>query len=223
MWMHCGCGSMYQPIPKASQAVYTQKYYDKWKEQKMIVGRHSHLVRTYFPIIEETVWSREMLDVGFGLPYVMEEAQDRGWISTGIDLSANADNGLIDDIIREDVMEWKPPMVHKAEEITKGWDLVWCHHVLEGLGNPREAILKMHELTNNNGILFIATPDPTFVSKAGRKQFVHFTPQEVNFMWSMESLCKFLEGNGFEVIMQRRNYTQHYPQSQDMHILAQKR
>ncbi len=87
------------------------------------------------------------------------------------------------------------------DDIPNDFDFVTMWHSLEHFINPNETIKKIYSKINQNGTLIIRVPAfDSFESKLLKSRWVWFQSQFHYFHYSLKSLTKLLENNGFEVI-----------------------
>ncbi len=212
LWFFCTCGVVFQEhppekVPKDQQFIdnhFTLKEYD-------LIGRHAAYV--YSPLIEELVYGRKMLDVGFGPTTNMEYFRKRGWITFGMD--SNKDIATTERIYQADFEE-------DSRMPQSPYDLIWMSTVLEQFHNPKAALQKAYDLLQENGVLYIATPDTDFLYSKLQQEWTHWQAKTNYIMWNIKSLTAELEKIGFQVIMARRNYYQRFGYLNDIHLICQK-
>jgi len=228
LWYHCQCGVAFQseyPSHDVYDKVYTAEYIG-FKEAKL---RGEYAARLYAPLIEELIYSRNMLDVGFNTPYVMDYMEDRGWNVWGIDINKDTDAGgnkYKGDFLTYDFQP-KPRDKAMKELVEKGkikrtFDLIFMSHVLEHFNDPLAALRKCWNLIPDGGVLFIAVPDVDFIFKLSPAGFPHWTKKEHYVLWNERALRREVERIGFKVIMSRRNFSSRFISWYDVHLLAQR-
>ena len=210
-WYRCDCGVIFQKDEPAHDE-YTEKYvagYAGYNNAKLI---NIHAARTYVNMIEELTMGRKLLDVGFNLPYNMNYYIDRGWIAKGIDM--NPTLGESTNIINGNF---------ETTEFKEDFSLIWMSHVFEHFTDPIKVLRKCHDMLQEDGMLYISTPDIHFISKTGVSRFPHWKKREHKIMWTMDSLARELKRIGFNIIMKRQNFVSRYTGWYDCHIIAQKK
>jgi ubiquinone/menaquinone biosynthesis C-methylase UbiE len=81
--------------------------------------------------------------------------------------------------------------VQKLNFPSGSFDGVFCHHVIEHLENPFEALKEFHRVLQAGGILYVETPDPSSIwAKADETHLYAF---------SKEHLKRILKKAGFKV------------------------
>jgi len=212
LWYYCICGIIFNkdfPDPEPKTEEYLKKYRD-FKEYELIAKQP---VRIYAPIIEELTMGRKMLDIGFGTGKNMEYFKERGWVSFGIE--KNKDTKETDRIIKDDF--------ESTDKLYKStYDLVWMSHVLEKFKDPLSALYKARELLQENGVLYIATPDIDFLYGKPSGEWTHWNKSDNHILWNTRSVKRELERIGFNIVMCRRNYYSRFGFYHDLHLIAQR-
>lgn len=212
LWYKCPCGTIFQKnIP--DHDVYTNEYAEGLIDVKLGDLVNIHSARTYVTLIEELVYGRKMLDIGFGVTHTMDFFKNRGWIPFGIDILEKYKG-------RENITTDNFETYEKFDDY---YDLIWLSHVLQHFKNPIEALQKVYYLLPEDGVIYIATPDINFIYKSGIPGWGHFKKREHYVMWNEMALCRELKRIGFDIVMKRRNFSKRFTAYYDLHIIAQKR
>lgn len=225
----CQCGVIYQKnFPENVDNVYDGKYLDGYVNAD--VRQATHAVYVYAPLIEESTYGRQMLDVGMAHDHVIKEFEKRGWITYGIDRNKDLKAG--GNIYKGDFetydfnLKLTPELKEKFGDLDilpRKFDLIWMNHVLEHFKDPISALKKCYNLLSETGVLYIAVPDVDFIFKTGVAQFPHWKPNEHYVLWNETSLVRELEKIGFNIVMKRRNFSSRWMSWYDVQIIAQKR
>ena len=210
LWYTCHCGVLFQsecPEFVTRDSSYNDRFYALKEYESVGV----HLAKTYSPIIEEMTLGRKMLDVGFGTGESMKFFKKRGWVSFGME--TNIDTIETDRIFKDNF--------ETTDKLYKDtYDLVWMGYLLHKLKDPKAALVKAKEILHEGGVLFISTADIDFLYSKPSGQWLYWN-KENYIMWSKRALVRELERLGFEVVLQRRNYSSRYGYYFDFHIIAQ--
>ena len=143
----------------------------------------------------------------------MEYFKKRGWITFGMD--SNKDIQPSDRIMKADFeSEFRIPQAP--------FDLIWMSFVLEKFHKPLDALNKAYNLLQEDGVLYIATPDTDFLYSKLRQEWTHWKAKENYVLWNIRALSRELRKIGFEIIMARRNFYQRFGYYNDVQLLAQK-
>ena len=202
---YCGCGVAFKdPVDKK---IFNEKYAAEYAKEKMYGKKAVYPIDTYVPIIEEIIYSRKFLDVGFTHDIRIKEMQCRGWVSSGIDLIPN-------EYIHDDFETF--------DFGTLLFDLVFLWRVLESFENPLYALLKVYNILRPQGMVLISTPDTELIFYNGFAEWGNWNTREHHILFSERKLREELVKMGFKIILARKNLAHRYSTFNDVHILAQK-
>ncbi len=204
-WLWCVCGSIFHQ-KGIKKDYFNEDYLKEIKEFKMVEDRYHLITRTYVPLVEELTYGRKFLDVGFGLPILIEDMRKRGWVSDGIDLIKN-------DYITGDFETYR---------FTDKYDFIFMGHVLESLKNPIGALYKAHELLNPSGVLMVMSIDAEAVWVTGMSQFGHWQSKEKWLFFSERQFKKVVKRLGYNIILKRKNFAKRWLAWNDFHVICQK-
>lgn len=213
IWYQCACGVVFQNKFPDQKKVYDQKILDNCQDEKF-KRTQAYGAMVYGPIIEEIIYGRKLLEVGYHTPWFLNAMKDRGWIGFGIDDNIDAPEN---DRFKNGNFE----QVEFAEKLK--FDLIWMSHVLEHFQDPVKAIEKCKRLLTEDGVLFIATPDTDFIHTRSTAGFGHWKPDEHYIMFNKDSLVRVLQKMDFEIILARRNWVERWTAWDDIHVIAQKK
>ena len=215
-WNRCRCGVVWQhKHPEGVKDYYGEKYKGALLEDKEKFSDSCfYYSRVYAPLLEEMMYGRRMLDVGYCAPYNIHGFSVRGWIPFGIDI--HKDSAESSRLVKGDFESYDfPDMVQ--------YDLIWMNHVIENMKDPVAALRKSYDLLTENGCLFIGTPDTDMMITNSQGAFYYWRKHEHYIMWNKDRLTRILEDIGFEVILARRNHDNRFTYADDVHLIAQKR
>ena len=212
LWYECSCGIIFQsviPEPVIKDKQFIENHI-KVKEYDAI-GKHPAFV--YAPMIEELTFGRKMLEVGYGTGSIIKYMKKRGWITFGIETNSDAEEN---DRLFKDSFETTDRLYQKT------YDLVWMSFVLEQFKDPLGALHKAKQILQENGVLYIATPDIDFLHSDPKVMWPHWRRKEHYIMWSQRALCRELEKLGFNIIYAWRNPHTRWGYYHSLHIIAQR-
>lgn len=211
-WYACSCGIVWQE--NKPTAVYDKAYHDKHAQfESKVRDCYEYPVRIYSPLIEELNYGRKVLLIGKQTPHQEEAFAKRGWVPYSIDLNpvyAPTSRMFIGNFESYDFGDLR-------------FDMIWAYQTFECFTEPVASLLKIRELLTEDGILFLGTPDTDFIHTRGSARFRHWKPDVNKIMWNKRSLTKQLEQLGFNVVMARQNADMRFPETDDLHIIAQKK
>lgn len=217
LWYHCACGCMFHDDKTSAEEVFTPEKIGKLKEIKEYEERAKYFARVYGPLIEERIYGRKMLEVGFGMDVLLKEWERRGWVVEGIDVCPNSYiSGNF-----ESYDFWK--------EGHDRYDLIWMGDVLQCFQDPVKAIYKAYNLLNPNGLLFICTPNTNLMRKNRITGWGHWDQKEnkqfisVDILKDILARCDESLTGRVKVIYEDDHVTsKRFITYSNMHILAQK-
>jgi SAM-dependent methyltransferase len=205
-WKYCGCGTCYSaPVDKS---FFTPEYQSEFKKQKAIQRSMEYSVKVYAPLIEEMIYGRKFLDIGFCADYRIQAMKARGWVSTGIDLIDN-------DYIKGDFETFD------FGNLT--FDLLWMGNVLECFDNPLNALLKAWDLLRPRGILYLSAADTEQIFYLGHQSWGKWHSKEHYIYFAERKLKDELKRMGFDIVLSWKVFSRRFPSWNDTHIIAQKR
>jgi len=214
-WYYCPCGVVSAEKDESFNKPYEVKkeHIDFYRNLKFCKEVMTYAPRLYLPLIEEMTYGRHFLDVGFALPYVMDYASERGWITWGIDINPDAEGGkhqvICADFTQYDFGEQK-------------FDCIWMNHIFEHFKDPVAMLAKIRNLLNPDGCCFIATPDTDFIFITSPAQWGHWKKGEHFILWSLRALKKSCRTFGFDIILSRKNYSKRFIAWNDCHLIIQR-
>lgn len=138
---------------------------------------------------------QDLLDIGCGRGFFLDEARTIGWNVYGIDYSKKtvdyASNILNLDVKRDDILTY---------QTNKRFSLITLNQVVEHATDPKQLIKKCHGLLNSNGYLYIATPNIKSLSaRIFGCKFEHLIPPEHVSFFSEKTLTLLLYDCGFKI------------------------
>lgn len=217
LWYHCACGCMFHGNYVSPEEVFTKDHNEKLSQIKNHEDRAKYFARVYGPLIEERIYGRKLLDVGFGTDILMNEWQRRGWVVNGIDICPN-------DYITgnfESYDFWKQG--HDR------YDMIWMGDVLQCFVDPVKAIYKAYNLLNPNGILFIITPNTDLMRKNRISGWGHWDQREnkqfisYGILKDILNRCDESLTGKIKIIYSDENLTsKRFITYSNMHVIAQK-
>ncbi|MDP1721973.1 MAG: class I SAM-dependent methyltransferase [Candidatus Gottesmanbacteria bacterium] len=184
------------PIPSQEEiATYYSKfdYKDSLSAEKVI---RLDARRSLEKISKFAKMKGELLDVGCGRGYLLDEARKLGWKTHGVDASKlvtdYATNTLRLNVFCRDIFLFRPEHTY---------DLVILNQVIEHFINPEELINHCGKYLVKGGLLYIATPNVESVSaRVLKDNFDHYIPPEHLSYFSQHTIKRSLEKLGFKIL-----------------------
>jgi 2-polyprenyl-3-methyl-5-hydroxy-6-metoxy-1,4-benzoquinol methylase len=135
-----------------------------------------------------------MFEVGCATGFFMQLAQERGWETEGIDISAYAiaqaeKKGLV-----------AAATTLESYQTAKKFDCVIMEDVIEHVKDPVDTIKRVAGLLNERGLFALTTPDAgSLWARVWGKHWHAFVPPQHLFYFSYKNIVSVLEKNGFKV------------------------
>ena len=202
----CSCGTIYHR--DVEEEFYTAQDLGELRSQKFFEEKLRLFQRTYLPVIEENLYGRESLEVGFGFTESLIEMRKRGWIADGIDTIPN-------DYITGDFM------THDFKG--KQYDLVIFNHSLQCFDKPRQAMAKAVSLLRAGGMLLVASPDTASCLEVGYQDFGYWGRSNRVMMCLTRTIFE-LSKLGMEPLplIAMTNFNKRYLYHNDFHLIMRK-
>lgn len=141
----------------------------------------------YSPIPNDT--PGKILDVGCGPGISLYNLKKFGWEVHGLDISQKAVSFAINNLGLKNV---KRGFIEDTSYPEAYFDVIRMSHVIEHLGNPKKALLKIKKNLKKNGTLIITTPDfsspfrsifgPYWFPLESPRHFYLFTPKTISLL-----------------------------------------
>ncbi len=184
------------PIPSREEiATYYRRfdYKDSLSAEKVIRSDAKRSLKKIAKYVKE---KGELLDVGCGRGYFLDEARNFGWKTHGVDASKlvtdYATKTLHLNVNCSDIFSFRT---------TQSFDLIILNQVIEHFINPEGLINHCSKYLVKGGLLYIATPNVESVSaRVLKDNFDHYIPPEHLSYFSQHTLKRSLEKLGFKII-----------------------
>lgn len=209
VWVRCRvCGLVYanpRPSDAALKDYYREFYLDGGEGKRLLDGAWTFISLNYerVELIEDLRGGRTgaILDVGSSLGLFLAVARDRGWHSTGLEISPPAA-----DYARR---TFGIPVIeasfedHAFPETTR-FDVVTLWEVIEHLTDPLAALKKAYRVLHDDGLIVLGTPnvEHPYHLVRGYNDPMWDVPVHLTY-FSKESLTKFLHLAGFRPVAYR--------------------
>ena len=205
VYLFCQCGTAFHE-KDIDKKRFNGEYGKKLREGKFIPERLELFRRVYLPIIEEQIYGRESLDIGYGFRENIEEMRKRGWLAEGIDLI-------------EDGEDFETAAFKEGMQ----WDLVILSHVVHSFQDPIKALRKAISLVHPGGLLFVAGPDPGILMTTGYVNFGYWG-EEYRTMIPKERMILECVKAGMEEnpIVNVTNFSKRFIYHNDFHLIMRK-
>lgn len=209
VWVRCRvCGLVYanpRPSEPALRDYYREFYRDGGEGKRLLDGAWTFISLNYerVELIEDLRGGRTgtILDVGSSLGLFLAVARDRGWRTTGLEISPPAADfarrsfgiPIIEDSFED----------HMFPEATR-FDVVTLWEVVEHLLDPLAALKKAHRVLRDDGLIVLGTPnvEHPYHLVRGYNDPMWDVPVHLTY-FSKESLTRFLHLAGFRPVAYR--------------------
>jgi 2-polyprenyl-3-methyl-5-hydroxy-6-metoxy-1,4-benzoquinol methylase len=194
-------------FPLPSEKEMSQYYQKSFKyeaglaEEKRIGQRAKIILKN---LIKLNLNGKTLLDVGSGFGYFLEEAKKNNFKILGLEPSKelflmNRFIKNIKNITFEDYFK---------KNNKKKFDFITLIHVIEHLNNPKQIIQSAIKLLNNNGILYIETPNlNSHLFRTEKENYTFLTPPDHLWIFSKKSLETMLRDISLIKIVKTSTYT----------------
>lgn len=178
---------------------YLNKFYeDKDYEDPIVAEKRIRIESQHSLKIINTFCTNQnnLLDIGCGRGYFLDEAKQMMWNVSGIDYSNKAIKfarlKLKLDVNKSDIFSYVS---------SKKYSIVSLNQVIEHTTDANKLLKKISSLMASNGILYIATPNINSLSAQIQKNnFDYLIPPEHLSYYNLMSLKYLLHNNGYEIV-----------------------
>jgi 2-polyprenyl-3-methyl-5-hydroxy-6-metoxy-1,4-benzoquinol methylase len=205
----CRIGQTF-PYPEESngQEYYTDsfEYYVNHYENRRELW-YSYM-STLLNFAKPHVSSGELLDIGCNQGYLLEVAQKRGFVTTGIDPSPAATR-FARERLNLNVVQGHFP-VKELEH--KAFDLITINHVLEHVPEPINFLAQVKKQLKPGGVVVIASPALSgIVPNLIGWRWVGFQPTQHIWQLAPQNVAQMCERAGLQVLQAKSNSLGYVP------------
>ena len=192
----CNCKNIwYTNWKNINQDNYTNPEYSELHYRKRYRVEIVRLFNEYLPMLHKYGnGGKKLLDVGCVVDFLVDEATKHGYECAGFDVTNHRFSKcrfIVGDF--------------DTDPINEKFDVVFANHVIEHLHYPIQAMDKLHDTLNSDGLLFVSTPDPFQVNWQMPERFSSWCVRQHYIMWDMDSLIDEIESRGFKCLFKKRN------------------
>lgn len=139
--------------------------------------------------------SGALLEIGFGQGDFLLEAQDAGYVVTGVDISSDSCKVAGDKLGPS--AKLITGTIESLSDVPDQFDVCVLSDVLEHVRDPRKFLAKAHHILKPNGVILIAIPTTdSWSAKWMRSHWIEFKPEHL-FYFSSVNLQSLLFHLGF--------------------------
>jgi 2-polyprenyl-3-methyl-5-hydroxy-6-metoxy-1,4-benzoquinol methylase len=140
----------------------------------------------------------KLLDIGCAFGYFLVQARLNGWDISGLERSPYA----VEYAKKTFSLDIHQGTLEENQFSDNFFQVITLFDVIEHVISPTSALQHIHRILQPGGVLVITTPNESgLLRKIMGRHWFHFKPLEHNFFFSKESLSKYLQKNGFEIIL----------------------
>jgi SAM-dependent methyltransferase len=145
---------------------------------------------------ERFVKPGRILDVGFGLGFLLEAARDRGWSCVGVDPSQFSVERA-----RRQGFEAHLGLLQDLKLPEASFDAVSLMQVVEHILDPRDLLAECRRVLRPGGALLVATPNPASLLATVKREGFNYWIPPVHCVWySPDALHRLLVDAGLEPV-----------------------
>lgn len=201
-----GCGLIrLADIPDAQSLskIYSTEngYHAQYLEAACQIGVSKN-IQDHLKVLTRNAAGRKLLDIGCSAGFFIKAAQNAGFEVDGVEFDPKVAR-IAQERTGTVVMAGSILDLH----IEKRFDAITLWDVIEHLSDPGEALRKCHSLLEQNGVLFISTPNSgglypriSLYLNPVLKEWSHAEPPFHLYQFSKKTMSLLLKANGFEPI-----------------------
>lgn len=191
------------PVPEQVASIYHESYFYKDKAVEGLgyseYDADKEPMRDFFleelEKLERVSNGRNIFDVGAATGFFLDRAKERGWTTSGVEVSHFAG--------RQAIKRGHDVHIGVIEDLpsTASFDVVTMWDVLEHVGTLVSTIMSARKLLKPSGVVIINTPDAgsLFARILGKKWHLVVPPEHLNYL-SRSNITRLLSNAGFEDI-----------------------
>ncbi len=179
------------PLPDQKQLkkYYQQEfdYLNDQTQQKTVKLQAKKIINKFIKLLPT---GKTLLDIGSGYGFILQEAEKKGIKSIGLEPSKKlcffTKHQLKLKVFNLSIEEYLDRFKNQK------FDFISLIHVIEHLHNPKHILQLLPKLLNNNGVIYIETPNlNSHLFKVEKKDYTFLTPPDHIWIFSLKSF-KFL-------------------------------
>ena len=202
------CGLLFRgmvPTPEELLSIYDQRYFrrdegadaDGYADYLSDEAEHRMTARRRVRQLNRSSICGRLLDVGSAAGFFLDEARAQGWDVHGIDISPEMSAWA-----REHLgLDVATGLFQIADFPSRSFDAVTMWDYIEHSIDPAEDFAKASDVLRPGGLLMLSTGDAaSLVARVSGRRWHLLTPRHHNFDFTVETLRRYLDDNGFEVL-----------------------
>lgn len=189
----CNCKNIFFTDKKNLQDVYDFSYQNRYKDN----DGYEPAIKEAEAIIDSfPVKSGLFAEAGVAFDYVLDAAKRKGFETIAVDINPDLRTKHLKFIgsIEDDELLNKLPKM----------DVLWASHLVEHFKQPLETCRKIYNKLNDNGVFYVAMPDPYCIPWENPYQWAHWHVKEHYILWDMDSFIDEMLKIGFKLLRYKR-------------------
>lgn len=191
------------PSKKRIREIYKASYYDSWKGTEQGINQTTKKMKSktfisYLDLIERymKLKNKFLLDIGCATGFFIEEANKRGALSFGVELSSYAAKEASKKFPKKIFLG----QIENIEFTASKFDAITMIDMIEHSLNPVKTLKKVYKIIKKGGYILLVTPNTkSFWAKLLGKKWTNFKEEHL-YYFSSKSLRGLIEKNGFDYI-----------------------
>lgn len=196
-----------QPSSKRIKTYYEKNfnYQSGFINKKRIINQAKKIIRNLKCLNPK---GKNLLDIGSGLGYFLKESIKHNLNPIGIEPSKKLSQFIpINRLIGIFQGEFEQYYERNKD---KKFDFIVLSHLIEHIKKPRQTIIKITRLLDQNGILYIETPNlNSHLFKVEQENYTFLTPPEHLWIFSLTSFQRIITNLSLKII---KSSTYSYPE-----------
>lgn len=193
----CNCWNIfYTDWKNIQQSIYDESYVNKYDcdDPKQIaefeINKFLILMKRFKPDI------KTFFEIGTIQDYVLDIVKAQNIETAGLDIAnTKSKHTLITANFENDIPDLKCK-----------YDVIWASHVFEHFKDPKTALIKIQNMLNKDGLLYVAMPDTFFIGFTNESIYCwDWNVLEHHILWGMDSFVEFAEKLGYKCLFKERS------------------
>lgn len=153
-------------------------------------------------------FAKTICDVGSGCGFFIDEANKLGFKVLGIEPSKQLTHTAT---ANYKVSQFIGSLETYLKKHNKQFDVVTCIHVIEHVTQPRKFIRSLLQLVNEEGVLFLETPNAdSHLINVEKDKYTFLIPPEHLWILSKDAIEKLLPKNSQIIAISTYSYSEHF-------------
>lgn len=202
------CGLLFRgdlPTPEQLLSIYAPAYFRRedggdangYADYLSDEFEHRLTARRRVERLDAAARRGRLLDVGAAAGFFIDEARAAGWEARGIDVSPEMSSWGRDRL----GLDIETGLFQASSYPAGSFDAVTMWDYIEHSIDPARDFAKASDVLRPGGVLMLSTGDRgSLVARLSGRRWHLLTPHHHNFFFAVDTLERYLRGNGFEVV-----------------------